>query len=335
MIKELGGSTKKTKITDPIRSKQKIQAVYFAACYLSTENTRIKIGYTRDLFQREKGHKSHNHGESVEFDYLCALKASAADESAIQRHFRPHAFNIDASNEYFHPHEDVVGYIRWLRDQYFVWVPDDPYCDSINDMDEVSSSLWFPSQDRVKAPPKSSLFSSGFGRLNLPPRELTEDDYYTNPIILDAARKTLGGIIDLDPASHAVANREVMANKFYTKADDGLSKEWYGNVWLNPPFSQWSLFVPKIVSEWDSGRIKQMCVLCAARTVTAQYFAKMIKRCCAMCILHGRIKFWGCRAGDNINDGHFIFYFGNDVSGFQRHFSEIGTTLINQQHDAI
>lgn len=40
---------------------------------------------------------------------------------------------------------------------------------------------------------------------------------------------------DLDPA--ATADNAKAANH-YTKEDNGLEKEWFGHVWLNPPFSR-------------------------------------------------------------------------------------------------
>jgi ParB family chromosome partitioning protein len=60
-------------------------------------------------------------------------------------------------------------------------------------------------------------------------------EYYTPPIYIEAARAVLGEI-DLDPASCDEANRTVRAGTHFTVADDGLSREWFGRVWLNPPY---------------------------------------------------------------------------------------------------
>lgn len=61
--------------------------------------------------------------------------------------------------------------------------------------------------------------------------------WYTPAAIVEAARLALGGTIDLDPASCAVANRTVMARRFFTAADDGLAIEWGkgGTIFCNPP----------------------------------------------------------------------------------------------------
>lgn len=62
----------------------------------------------------------------------------------------------------------------------------------------------------------------------------TTIEWYTPPEIIRSL-----GEFDLDPCTSEIAyklNRS--AKKYYTKEDDGLSKEWFGRVWLNPPYEQ-------------------------------------------------------------------------------------------------
>ena len=59
------------------------------------------------------------------------------------------------------------------------------------------------------------------------------NEWYTPLLFLDKARQVLGQI-DLDPCSSLVAQENVKASKFYTKEDDGLSKEWFGNLGKQP-----------------------------------------------------------------------------------------------------
>jgi len=63
--------------------------------------------------------------------------------------------------------------------------------------------------------------------------ELTSDDYYTPKWIFDA----LGLHFDLDVASPPHPTH-VPCDRYLTQADDGLTADWYGRVWMNPPFSK-------------------------------------------------------------------------------------------------
>lgn len=64
----------------------------------------------------------------------------------------------------------------------------------------------------------------------------SRDDWYTPPPVVAAARAVMGGI-DLDPASCEEANRVVRADTFWTAQDSPLGRDWFGRVWLNPPYS--------------------------------------------------------------------------------------------------
>jgi phage N-6-adenine-methyltransferase len=66
-------------------------------------------------------------------------------------------------------------------------------------------------------------------------------DWVTPPYIIEKAR-TVMGTIDLDPASDNKTNTDVVkATAFYDEKANGLSRQWHGKVWLNPPFGtiQW------------------------------------------------------------------------------------------------
>lgn len=57
-------------------------------------------------------------------------------------------------------------------------------------------------------------------------------EWYTPPEIIRCL-----GEFDLDPATSETAiNINNSAWDYYTKDDDGLKLDWYGRIWLNPPY---------------------------------------------------------------------------------------------------
>ena len=131
------------------------------------------------------------------------------------------------------------------------------------------------------------------------------------------------GSIDLDPASSAEANMTVQADNFYTEKEDGLKQEWYGNVWLNPPYSQASDFVDKLLSS----DITQVIALLNNATETA-WFARMVRSEKALVFHTGRMRF-NCPAKENQQtnatmQGQVFVYFGPTAEKFLEEFSQYG-----------
>ena len=83
------------------------------------------------------------------------------------------------------------------------------------------------------------------------------------------------GRIDLDPASHVLAQKTVRADTFFTAAEDGLNQSWFGRVWLNPPYNRALLspFVDRLISEYARGAIEQAILLTHDYTDTEWFHA--------------------------------------------------------------
>jgi len=149
-----------------------------------------------------------------------------------------------------------------------------------------------------------------------------EYEWYTPQQYLEAAREVMGGI-DLDPASHPIAQTFIQAREFFTAADDGLSKTWHGRIWLNPPYAQplMANFVRKLVREVTAGNVSQAIMLTHNYTDTA-WFHEAQAVAALLCFTRGRISFVGAKGPPT--QGQAFFYFGNAVDQFRSVFSAFG-----------
>lgn len=155
-----------------------------------------------------------------------------------------------------------------------------------------------------------------------------KNEWYTPEQYLEAARKVLGGF-DLDPASSTAANDVVGATTFFTSDDDGLSHEWRGRVWLNPPYSQPLItqFATKLVEEFTAGRATSAIVLTHNYTDTV-FFHRLLSVCDAVCFTRGRIAFIdadGNKAAPT--QGQVFCYFGPHKEQFTLEFGQFGAIL--------
>lgn len=154
------------------------------------------------------------------------------------------------------------------------------------------------------------------------------DEYYTPSFIISAVRDTLG-YIELDPASSLLANKVVMADKIYTKEEDGLVNPWNAEtLFMNPPYSKVLKFVTLFIQNYSSRNVKTGIVLVKTDNST-KWYDLLLNNCSAVCLVRKRIKFY-----DPINFSYnpptfssSIFYFGNNMSKFYQNFSDIGNIV--------
>lgn len=134
------------------------------------------------------------------------------------------------------------------------------------------------------------------------------NEHFTPPEIIEAARKTMGGI-DLDPASCKIANDNIVkASYYFTEESNGLQREWKGNVFLNPPGgtikgkSSQKIWYEKLVEEWKSGRVKQ--------AVFIAFNLEIIRMCPSVldnpvCIPPNRVRYWSEKYPDQLEQGQW------------------------------
>ena len=148
-----------------------------------------------------------------------------------------------------------------------------------------------------------------------------DNEWYTPPEFIESARKVMGSI-DLDPASNSHANKTVKASTFFTEEDDGLTKKWFGNVWLNPPYS--STLVVSFADKVAEREFEQAVVLVNNATET-KWFKTLIDNADAFVFKTGRIKFLKYDGQHNAPlQGQAFIYFGNNAEQFLAEFEQYG-----------
>ena len=155
-----------------------------------------------------------------------------------------------------------------------------------------------------------------------------DTEWYTPPEIIDAARKTMG-YIDLDPASSVTANVRIKASQIFTIACDGLSRNWYGNVWMNHPFSKSGnkLWIQKLEAEFAAGRVREACCITFAAT-SERWFQPLAKR--PQCYLSPRTNYYlpnGLKK-PGVTKGSVVTYYGIDYKKFANAFRHLGVVKI-------
>lgn len=94
------------------------------------------------------------------------------------------------------------------------------------------------------------------------------------------------GPFDLDPCQ-CTSQPWPCANYHFTIDDDGLRQQWFGRVWLNPPYGrETGKWLAKLA---DHGR---GTALIFARTETSMFFQYVWERASGLFFLKGRLRFY-------------------------------------------
>lgn len=125
------------------------------------------------------------------------------------------------------------------------------------------------------------------------------------------------GKIDLDPCSDGVT---VPAATHYTVKDDGLSLDWGGRVYMNPPYGReiadWTEY---LCDQYECGNIQEAIALVPSRTDTKWFRGlKHYPRC----FIWGRLHFSGCKNAAPFPS--MVVYLGPNSRAFCQAFGDIG-----------
>lgn len=93
------------------------------------------------------------------------------------------------------------------------------------------------------------------------------------------------GEFDLDPCSLDEHPWQI-AKSWFTEDQDGLSKMWFGRIWLNPPFSDEKWKWMERLALWGNG-----IALIPACTETKGFVRTVWNRATAVCFIEGRPHF--------------------------------------------
>ena len=107
----------------------------------------------------------------------------------------------------------------------------------------------------------------------------TSDDYYTPPFIFEA----LATQFDMDVCAPATGVPWIPAKQSLSILEDGLTTEWIGKIWCNPPYSNVTPWAKKLLNH-DNG----IALLPAAKS---SWFNTIWENCDGLILLTWQTKF--------------------------------------------
>lgn len=136
------------------------------------------------------------------------------------------------------------------------------------------------------------------------------------------------GLFDLDPCACPDPRPWSTARTHWTRTDGPLRREWFGRVWLNPPFGPKPLvtaFMQRMAAH------NRGTALLFARTETEMFFASVWGKAVAILFVQGRPHFHhqdGRRAGANSGAPVCLIAYGQDDADRLRHCGIPGRYLV-------
>jgi hypothetical protein len=158
------------------------------------------------------------------------------------------------------------------------------------------------------------------------------NEWFTPAKYIEAVREVLGDI-DLDPASSTQANAVVRATEIFTQFDDGLTREWRGRVFMNPPYGRTpehrslaAAFCNKALVEFAAGNVEAGIIL--VNSLHSQTWQAPLYDH-AVCFVDHRIHFVSADGEENEAPTfqNIFVYLGRDLPKFADVFSRFGYVM--------
>jgi hypothetical protein len=105
------------------------------------------------------------------------------------------------------------------------------------------------------------------------------DDYYTPKYVFTE----LGIEFDLDVCAPEGGVSWIPAKQSFSLKDDGLGKEWFGNVWCNPPYSK--------PSDWMKKFIEHKNGIALIQISNSNWFNELWQKADGITFIYPKIKF--------------------------------------------
>jgi hypothetical protein len=291
----------------------------------------IKIGHTKKetILQRLRTVNKEHMGRA-EYLLLAGVRGSGKDEDHLKRYFDEYRRgDLGTRTEYFLAENPLVEYAAWLRSRW--WATTDPAL-KLLECPVESPEHWYPGEGRRHVRPEDDPtkfiqdYEVARGALRgpwawFPNPTPSIQDYFTPSEIIVPAATAMGGI-DLDAASHFLANRVHRIPDYFDIGRCAFKHDWYGRVWLNPPYKNYGPWFERALLFIGTGAVTQMCMLSPVHAFTTGIAGQFMETASAMCLLSPTPKFWGNpeeRTGTNLP--HAVVYVGNRVAEFKHAFS--------------
>ena len=304
--------------------------IYF---FGTSNGEAIKIGWTTGSLAKRKQQILQGQLSSVNLVLLAAVNGTRTHELELKRYFSA-LQNDYNSKETFKPDQSLIEYIHWIRQQWWSSLSEDHELDDVPAWPE-----WMPNPERRVGFEKEDPATNGLFPVHrsyegplagtpwdifTTPRQKIGDDFYTPTEIVLAAKEAMGGI-DLDAASHWLANREHKIKEYYHLHRSAFHNPWFGRVWLNPPYGDNKPWFEQIVKYWDTKELKQLCMISPVWSFATQMAKPIMARTSCMILLVPTPQFWGHPKGNTgSNHPHAVIYMGPRVHEFKKAFGGFG-----------
>lgn len=306
--------------------------VYF---FGTLDGAYIKIGWTSGALADRKKEILRGQLSNVGLVLLVAVPGSKTQEKEVRIHFRGCRAEVN-STETFTPRPELLEYINWLRQQWWVYLTEEDHVDAYPSWLEWRPSpagrrVGFLKEDPLDLIPRhityrGPLAGTPWNKLSTP-TPASGEDFYTPPEIVEAARVAMGGI-DLDAASHWFANRTHKIPEYFHHGRSAFDNRWRGNVWLNPPYGENAPWFKEILKYLESGELNRICMISPVWAFTTIQARPIMARSSAMVLLSPTPQFWGHPGGNKgTNHPHAVIYIGDNPGRFIAAFERFGIPI--------